>query len=102
MPDESQQSNQGEGLPAGKAGKRNARGGQVMSRFKVHYDKVDGSHRVVAVEAATGEVAIAELRHDMMLCLPEGSTSAEFDSQFRNFTFDGPVNCESAGREGAR
>jgi hypothetical protein len=61
-----------------------------MSRLKVHYDKVDGGHRAVTVDAATGEEAIAELRHDMMLCLPKGSTPAEFDARFRNFTCDVP------------
>ncbi|MCC6363170.1 MAG: hypothetical protein IT165_06565 [Bryobacterales bacterium] len=69
-----------------------------MPQLMVHYDKVTGGRRTVTVDAATGEEAIAELRHDMMLCLPEGSTPEDFEAQFRNFKFDVPS--EEGGSDG--
>ena len=51
----------------------------------VHFDKVGGPHRAVPTEAATAERAIAGVRHEIMMCLPDGTTPEEFDAQFRNF-----------------
>jgi hypothetical protein len=73
-----------------------------MPSFTVHFDEVGGQHRAVPTKAATAEHTIAELRRDMMLCLPKGTAPAEFDAHFRNFIFDGPATCESAWREEAR
>jgi hypothetical protein len=56
-----------------------------MPTFKVHFDKVGGTCRAVQTEAATAESAIARVRHEILLCLPDGTSREDFDVQFHNF-----------------
>lgn len=63
----------------------------MMAHHIVHFDKIGGQHHAVLTEATNTERAIAEVRHDLLLCLPDSTTPAEFDAEFRNFKCDVPA-----------